>query len=528
MAEEDAPIPMANLTVDGNVNRSAGASMAETAASSSRTLAPANPKDPPVINDSSAEEGVEASDDENKVWWTGDDDPENPHNWPVWRKYSNSALISLLTLITPLASNVFAPAIPDLMVYFKSSNTELASFVVSVYVLGFACGPLVFAPLSELYGRLPVYHVCNIIFVIFTAGCAIAPTLDALIVFRFFAGCFGACPLTNGGGSIADMFHPEERAAVMAAFSIGPLLGPIIGPAAGGVLAQNKGWRWVFWLVAIMGAAISVAMVLVMRESYAPVILERRTKKLRKETGNEQLRSKLDEGLTSRQLFTLSIVRPVKLLVFSPICTVFAVYIMMVYGYQYLLCTTIAYVFKETYGFSSSESGLVFLSAGVGCFLGMIWFGVDSSVAMKRIKEQDSEGGLKPEVRLRLLPAGAIIYPLGFFIYGWTAHFQTHWLGPIAGLFLIGIGNILSMMAVSVYLVDAYERYAASALAANTVMRSIAGAVLPLCSLKMYSHLGLGWGNSLLGFISIALIPIPLYIQRYGEKLRKKFDTSTL
>ncbi|CAH0035554.1 unnamed protein product [Clonostachys rhizophaga] len=528
MEEKGAAMAVAGSTVDGNVNRDAGASMTENATSSSDTLTPANFKDPPVINERSAEEGVEIN-DENTVWWTGDDDPENPHNWPIWRKYSNSTLISLLTLITPMASNIATPVMPDVMKYFnKASNAELSAFVVSVYVLGFAFGPLVFAPLSELYGRLPVYHVCNIIFVIFTLACAMAPTLDSLIVFRFFAGCFGAAPMTNGGGSIADMFPPEERAVIMAVFSIGPLFGPVIGPAVGGVLAQNKGWRWVFWLVAILGGAVSVAMVLVLRESYAPVILGRRTKRLRKETGNQQLRSKLDQGLTSRQLFKLSIIRPMKLLVFSPICTVFAVYAMVVFGFQYLIGTSIPFVFRDTYGFSPIETGLMFVGGGVGCLVGMIWFGVDSAMAMKRTKEQNTESEAEPEVRLRLLPPGAIILPAGFFIYGWTTHFQTHWLGPLAGLFINGVGSILIIMVISVYLVDAYDRYAASALAANTVMRSIAGAIIPLCGLKMYKQLGLGWGNSLLGFIGIASIPILLIVQRHGARIRQKFDASTL
>ncbi|KAK7215977.1 hypothetical protein V2G26_003980 [Clonostachys chloroleuca] len=211
MEEKGAAMAVPGSTVDGNVNRGAGASMAENATSSSDTLTPANFKDPPVINERSVEEGAEIN-DENTVWWTGDDDPENPHNWPIWRKYSNSTLISLVTLITPMASNIATPAMPDIMKYFnKASNMELSAFVMSVYVLGFAFGPLVFAPLSELYGRLPVYHVCNIIFVIFTLACAMAPTLDSLIVFRFFAGCFGAAPMTNGGGSIADMFPPRSE-----------------------------------------------------------------------------------------------------------------------------------------------------------------------------------------------------------------------------------------------------------------------------------------------------------------------------
>ncbi|CAG9989278.1 unnamed protein product, partial [Clonostachys byssicola] len=528
MEEKGAAMAMAGSTVDSNVDRGAGARMSENATSSSDTLTPAKLKNLPVINERSAEEGV-GIDDENTVWWTSDDDPENPHNWSIWRKYSNTTLISLLTLITPMASNVCTPALPKIMEDFnQAKNDELSSFVTSIFALGLAFGPLVFAPLSELYGRLPVYHVCNIIFVIFTVACAMAPTLGSLIAFRFLAGCFGSTPMTNGGGSVADMFLPEERAVIMAAFSIGPLFGPIIGPVVGGVLAHHKGWRWVFWFIAILGGAVSVAMVLVLRESFAPVILARRTNRLRKETGNQQLRSKLDQGLTSRQLFKLSIIRPMKLLVFSPICTVFAVDAMFVLGSQYLISTAIPFVFKEGYGFSSIQAGLMFVGGGVGCLVGMVWFGIDSTLAMKRTKEQNSESEADPEVRLRLLPAGSIILPAGFFIYGWTTYFHTHWMGPEVGLFLTGLGSILIIMVISVYLVDAYEQYAASALAANTVMRSIGAACLPLCALKMYKELGVGWGNSLLGFISIALIPILLIIRRHGARIRQKFDASTL
>jgi hypothetical protein len=83
-------------------------------------------------------------------------------------------------------------------------------------------------------------------------------------------------------------------------------------------------------------------------------------------------------------------------------------------------------------------------------------------------------------------------------------------------------------MSVSMYLVDGYTRYAASALAANTVVRSIAGAVLPLCALEMYNVLGLAWGNSLLGFIAVAMMPLPFLVMKYGEKLRTGYGPKVL
>ncbi|RSL55704.1 hypothetical protein CEP54_009236 [Fusarium duplospermum] len=459
------------------------------------------------------------------VWWDSDTDPENPYHWPKWRKLTNCGLISLLTLIEPLASSIFAPGIPGLMRDFESTNTELGAFVMSVYVLGFAFGPMILAPLSEMWGRVPVYHVCNVFFLAFTIACAVAPSLDTLIVFRFLAGTFGAAPMTNGGGSIADMFPAEERAGVMAVFSVGPLIGPIIGPVIGGFLTEAKGWRWDFWVIAMVSGAIMLGMFVTMKESYAPVILERKTIRLRKETGNERLRSKLDTGLTKNELLKRCIVRPAKLLIFSPICSIFAVYLAIIYGYLYLLFTSVPYVFEDAYGFSTKTVGLVYLGLGIGSFVGMGWFAFDSN---KEVKKQLAVDNFKPEARLKLLPAAAIIFPIGFFIYGWTADFKTHWMAPIIGLAIIGIGNLVCFMAICVYLVDAYEMYAASALAANTIMRSVAGATLPLCGMKMYNALGLGWGNSMLGFIAVALIPIPFLILRYGEMLRKKYDISNL
>lgn len=268
--------------------------------------------------------------DPNIVWWDGDADPENPYNWSRLRRVSICVLISVLTFVTPLASSIFAPGVPQLMQDFRSDSSELAAFVVSVYVLGFAFGPLIIAPMSEIYGRTVVYHVCNVGFVAFLIACAVAPTLNTLIVFRFFSGAFGSCPLTNGGGSISDMIRQEKRAAAMSAFSIGPLLGPIIGPVAGGFLAAAKGWRWVFWVLAIVAGSVALPMLVLMRETYAPVIIQRKVVRLRKETGNPLLRSKLDIGLSASDYFKRSIVRPLKMLTRSPITAIFALYMAVV------------------------------------------------------------------------------------------------------------------------------------------------------------------------------------------------------
>lgn len=258
--------------------------------------------------------------DPNIVDWDGPDDPANPLNWSPSLKWGNIAILSLVTLLTPLASSMFAPGVQRVMEEFHSTSNTTATFVVSVYILGYALGPLIFAPLSEIYGRNIIYHGCNFCYVAFTVGCALATSMNMLIGFRFIAGVFGVAPLTLGGGTIADLMKPEARGGAMAIWAMGPLLGPVIGPIAGGFISQDIGWRWIFWVLSIAIGVVSLAALALMRETYAPTLLARKTASLQKETGNMNLRSKLDAGLTHKEVFIRAIVRPMKLMFLSPIC----------------------------------------------------------------------------------------------------------------------------------------------------------------------------------------------------------------
>ncbi|KAI0102652.1 cycloheximide resistance protein [Nemania sp. FL0031] len=481
--------------------------------------------------------GADDETDPNVVWWDGEDDPENPYNWSTARKFLNTGCVSFQTFISPLASSIFAPGVPLVLQEFHSTSPQIATFVVSVYLIGFAAGPILLAPLSEIYGRVPVYHACNIGFVAFSVACALAPSLNSLIAFRFLAGLFGVAPVTNGGGTVADMIPQRHRGTVLAIYSLGPLLGPIIGPIAGGFLSNAKGWRWNFWLLAIISGFITIVMVFVMKESYAPVLLQRKTERLRKETGNQLLRSKLDVGLSPSDFFKRSAVRPVKMFIYSPIVSIMALYTALTYGYLYVQFTTMTEVFQDQYGFSTALVGLSFIGLGVGSFIGVIIYSATSDKYIsKKAAEADKladetgteKKGMKPEYRLPLLPVGAIFIPIGLFIYGWTAEKKVHWIVPIIGTAFGGIGNILVFFSIQTYLVDAFTIYAASALASNTIIRSVAGAVLPLAGLSLYDRLGYGWGNSLLAFIAILFLPVSFAILKYGELLRTRYPINNL
>ncbi|KAH8647442.1 multidrug resistance protein [Tricladium varicosporioides] len=459
--------------------------------------------------------------DPNIVWWDGPDDPENPRNWSTAAKFTNVAFVSLMCFITPVASAMFAPGVEGVMRDFKSNNELLASFVVSVFVLGFGVGPMILAPLSEIYGRLYIYYVMNVLFLIFTIACAVSSNLGMLVGFRFLAGVAGSAPLANGGGTITDLIVQEKRGAAMAFFAIGPLLGPIIGPVAGGYLAQAKGWRWVFWLIAIISGAYTIFAFFFMRETYGKIILQKKTDKLIKATGNKSLKSALNDGHTPLDHIKHAVVRPAKLLFLSPIVLCLSIFQGICFGCLYLLFTTFSSVFSQQYGWNTGTDGLSFMGMGIGSLLSLLVFGGLSDRILKQ--KAGSGGELKPEYRLFPMIPATIFISAGLFWYGWSVQAKNHWIVPILGTVFVGFGYMPVVMCIQTYLVDAYEQYSASALAASTILRSFMGALIPLAGRSMYAALGYGWGNSLLAFITLVMLPFPWLFYQYGEGLRKRF-----
>lgn len=209
-----------------------------------------------------------------------------------------------------------------------------------------------------------------------------------------------------------------------------------------------------------------------------------------------------------------------KMLFMSPVVAAMCIYIAVLYGLLYILFTTFTFVFEEKYHFTTSTAGLAFIGSGIGTLCGLAFVGTLSD---KLIKAKQASGQtLKPEDRLPILitlPA-CLAIPSGLIIYGWGTDKAVHWIVPQIGTAVTGFGMIAILMCIQTYLVDAFTIYAASAIAANTVLRSVLGALLPLCGLDMYDVLGLGWGNTLLGLVAFALAPIPWVFAVYGERIR--------
>ena len=206
------------------------------------------------------------------------------------------------------------------------------------------------------------------------------------------------------------------------------------------------------------------------------------------------------------------------MLVKSPIVALLAIYVSVVFGYLYLLLTTITTVFEGTYGFSQGAAGAAYLGLSIGMVTGVVLCAVTLDKYLKHASAKS--GSMEPEHRLPAMVLGGMLIPAGFFVYGWTAQNHVFYVVPMIGTATIGFGFFVTTIPLQAYLVDAYKIHAASAIAATVVLRCIVGAVLPLAGPSLYGNLGLGWGNSLLGFVALVFVPVPLILMVYGKRIR--------
>ncbi|KAJ4373830.1 hypothetical protein N0V83_002569 [Neocucurbitaria cava] len=475
---------------------------------------------PPSLKKKTSSKSVK---DPNLVTWDSPDDPANPKNWSMKRKWAATFIVSSFTLVSPISSSMIAPALTSISAEFNIKSDVEASLTLSIFVLAYAIGPLFLGPLSEIYGRVIVLQIANLFYLAWNLGCGFAQTSAQLMVCRFFSGLGGSAPLAIGGGLLSDCFLPEQRGRAISIYSLAPLLGPAIGPIAGGFISQNTTWRWCFYATTIFTAIVQCFGVLFLQETYAPKLLTAKRDRLRKETGNMELHTEFDSpDRTLATTLKTAMKRPFKLLGTQPIVQVLACYMAYLYGLMYLMLSTFPMLWTGRYGMSDGIGSLHFIAMAVGFFLGTQITAPLNDALYRRLKKRNNGVG-KPEFRVPIMVPASLLVPIGLFLYGWSAQEHTHWIVPDIGACLFCAGVIIGFQCIQTYLVDSYTRYAASAIAAATVLRSLAGFGFPLFAPAMYKALDFGWGNSLLGFIALGLgVPAPFMLWKFGETLRGK------
>ncbi|KIK63474.1 hypothetical protein GYMLUDRAFT_41145 [Collybiopsis luxurians FD-317 M1] len=497
---------------------------------------------PKITMGSKEKEATNEESDEGPIVvdWEGPDDPANPKNWRFGQKWAATTIVSAFTFISPVSSSMVAPATEAVAAEFGITSDVLIAMTTSIFILAYAVGPLFLGPLSEIYGRSRVLQGANMFYLVWNLVCGFAQTSTQLIVFRFLAGLGGSAPLAVGGGTLADVWKPEERGKAIAVYSLAPLMGPVLGPIAGAWIAERTTWRWVFWSTTMVDAAIQVAGLFFLQETFAPVLLERKAAKIRKELAGDPEKGastprevktvfSSQEGRTIKEIFKKSLTRPFMIFAREPIAQVIGLYMAFVYGVFYLFLTTIPTIFSEVYKEKVGIAGLNYIGLGIGLsfasqlnarYMDKIYIYLKNR---NPIKDKDGNGIGQPEFRVPSMFLGSLMLPIGLLLSGWAAQERVHWVVTDIGMAFVGAGVILTFQSMQTYVVDTFTLHAASALACVSCLRSFAGFGFPLFAPAMYNALGFGKGDTILAAVSIAIgWPAPIIFWKYGQAIRMK------
>lgn len=451
-----------------------------------------------------------------------DDDKEDPRNWSKTRKWFLTTLLGIVCFDVALGSAIVTGDIEGPMKTFGVSQ-EVIILTVTLFVLGFGFGPLLFAPLSEEFGRRIIYVVTLFVAVIFIIPCADAKNIGTLLVCRLIDGLAFSAPMCLIGGNLADMFTGNERGLAMSVFSAAPFIGPVVGPLIGGYIGDNAGWRWLYWVHLIFSGCVYAVVVLCVPETSHSQILKFRARKLRKLTGDDRYRSLTElkpRSLSETAKETLG--RPIVLLS-ELIVFLMTVYMSIIYGLLYMFFFAFPVVYMEGKGWSASKTGLMFIPIGVGVILATAVCPIFNKQYIKKAQPYVDKGCLPPpELRLIPMMIGCWFVPIGLFAFAWSSYPHVSWAGPCFSGFACGFGFNCLYNPANNYIVDSYQHYAASALAAKTFVRSIWGACVPLFTIQMYHRLGYEWASTLMAFISLACCVIPFLFYIYGARIRQR------
>ncbi|RAH73977.1 MFS transporter [Aspergillus aculeatinus CBS 121060] len=476
-----------------------------------------------VVHDDVEKQNVDPSSEEGKdpniVDWDGPDDPEYPPNWTELRKWTITIILGLMTVSVTFASSVFSAAAAVTAEQFGVSE-EVMILGTSLFVLGYSFGPLAFGPLSELYGRKTPLFVGFFIFAIFQIPVAVAQNLQTIFVCRFFGGLFASAPLAIVGGMLADFFDPVERGIAMAVFAGSTFVGPVAGPIVGGFITMSYlGWRWTEYITAIMAFFFGALGFLVVPETFAPVLLQRRARRRRYATRNWALHARSEEEpVDLKNIAHRYLVRPIDMLFREPILLLITLYMGFIYGFLYLCFEAYPIAFQEMRGWNEGVGALPFVAVTCGVLVGcgiIITFTKTRFQAVLR-----REGHIVPEERLIPMMIGGVLLPAGMFWFGWTSNPSISWVPQaISGGFL-GAGILLIFMQGLNYIIDCYGVNSNSAIAANCFFRSGLGAGFPMFALPMFHNLGVNWAMTLLGCLTAILFPVPILFYVFGKRIR--------
>lgn len=393
--------------------------------------------------------------------------------------------------------------------------------VTSAFVLGFAAGALVLSPMSEVFGRKWLYLYTYAAFVVLSGVIGLVSSIELIIFLRFLGGLAGSFTQAVAPAVIADMFATNERGFVLAFFTLAGLMGQMLGPIFCGFLDAAFGWRSLAVFIAALSAPTWIAMMCTFPETYAPTLLRQRAAKMEAILGKPHLVDGVGEEKTLLSQLKVGAIRPFLLLFLEPIVALLTAFLSVVQGTMFLLFAAYPIVFQQTFGWKQGVASLPFLAVALGIVIALFYAALIDQKRYAKVVDANN-GRAPPEARLPPAMLGSVCLPIGLFWFAWTNDPSIFWLASVSAGVFIGFGMVLLYMSLTNYIVDAYLGYAASALAATTVVRSGAAAAFPLFTSSMYAKLGIHWASSVPGFMSVIFVPALMAFYKWGHVIRSK------
>ncbi|KAI5209139.1 MFS general substrate transporter [Aureobasidium subglaciale] len=467
---------------------------------------------------------VRTADDIILVDWYTTTDPANPQNWSNMKKGLVTALICIYTTAVYTGSAIYTPSAEGVMHVFGVSATA-ASLGIALFVFAYGIGPLIFSPLSEIpsIGRNPPYIITFAIFTILCLPTALVDNFAGLLVLRFLQGFFGSPILATGGASLQDMFSLIKLPYVLCCWAAAACIGPALGPIISGFSVAAMNWRWSLWEMLWLAGPVWLTLFFFLPETYPETILLRRAQRLRKLTGNQNLKAQSEINQAQRSFKDMvveALWRPLQLIALDPAIAYADIYIALCYAIFYSFFESFPLVYMQRYGFNAGETGLVFLSIAVGVVISIVaYYAYLYYIVEPEIR---AHGMGAPE--RRLIPAlySSFLVPIGLFIFAWTGDGKIHWIVSCIGIVINMIGVFILFQCVFVYLPMVYPAYAGSLFAGNDTARSTLAAAAILFSRPLFINLGVGPGVSLLAGLTTLCIAGIFILFFYGEQLRAK------
>jgi len=429
-------------------------------------------------------------------------------------------LIGCFTLIASFVGSfgvaIYVAAEPSVAIDFKV-NFIIAILPISLYAWGIGIGSLFATAFCEVFGRKIIYRITFPLAFIFTIMGAEAKNFTTLAIARMLAGIFSGPCVTVGVGVLNDLWDLslDKTGTAFSVFYALFLILPIqVAPMASCALLDHHSWRWTFWVSAIMIGFLFIVSFF-FPETYEPQILKNRAKK-------ENLPIESQKELFKK--FLIAIGRPLHMIIVEPLIIPSGLVMAINQSITFAYYIIYAIVFKEVYGFSQYDVGMAFSPLLVGSILGIPIIIILDKLTYQKARERAIalRTTVHPETRLYPAMLGVILLPISLFWLAWSARRDIHWIAPILSGILFGLCFVLNMLCMAVYNNDVYTiHYGASVMAATTFIRCIISSCFPLFTEQMVRNLGFRWAISLLGFIAIAMIPIPWVFFKWGPALRR-------